>query len=583
MKVRTKENYRKVKRILIAGVVLCLLYGGLRFIETLLFDGNPVIGFGALAGGAFLSLIILGTYIVFPHPTFFPLFTCTLSMVTFILVSVYMQAIDFHYFVMLIGAAFISSMKKYKLLLTFVIINIGATIVVFIFVFLGSLPWLDSFRFFTQFMLFLYGSFFIIWQTWNMEHREKTLAALNETATRLLSTENETFGEVMDKAIKPIAEAAGIDRVAVYRYSDKYLRFSQVYLWIGKTVPLEESMYEIPVKSPVSLWHESFVKGECINANLNNLTGIEVDYLGRFGIKSIFFVPVFEHGKLWGTITLEDHTNYRYFSDESVDLLQSAANLLTSVVIQEEMRNEIYSAEAENAMLDKMYRMKTELLTNISHEIKTPLTVISGNVQQAARLYTEAGGADNEIHTSLLEAKDETMRLSRLTENSLWLAAMQESREQMRVLDTARLIKSSAELHRYVIEKRGNTLKVNADENLPALFGNADQMTQVMTNLLSNANMHTQSGVIAVNAFADADHITVTVTDNGEGIPPELLPRVFERGETGSGSAGIGLAICRSIIESHGGSITIESEPDKGTAVIFRLPVQGGGEAADDV
>jgi signal transduction histidine kinase len=221
-------------------------------------------------------------------------------------------------------------------------------------------------------------------------------------------------------------------------------------------------------------------------------------------------------------------------------------------------------------------------LANISHEIKTPLTIISGNVQQAARLYGETGEEDSAIISSLVDAKDEILRLARLTENSLWIASMQESREQMQILDTSRLIASSAELHRHVIEKNGNIFSVKVKENLPRILGNADQMIQVMANLLSNANAHTKNGAISVDAHAEGDYITVKISDSGTGISPEMLPRIFERGVTDSGNGtGIGLPISKDIIEIHGGKMEISC--DKGTKAVFRVPIHSKGKGADNV
>jgi len=231
---------------------------------------------------------------------------------------------------------------------------------------------------------------------------------------------------------------------------------------------------------------------------------------------------------------------------------------------------------AENAALDSMSRMKSVYLANMSHEMKTPLTVISVHVQQAAERY-EAGGGDNPIITgSLHRAHDEIMHLARMTENSLWLASMQESHAHMDMLSIVELLTKSAEAYRTVIEKKGNSLYINVPVNLPEAIGNADQLIQVMANLLTNANTHTENGIIKVEALADDGYITVIVKDNGAGVKPEILPVIFERGITGSDSVGIGLSICKSIIETHGGLIKIANAKTQGTVVTFTIPIFAG-------
>jgi len=97
--------------------------------------------------------------------------------------------------------------------------------------------------------------------------------------------------------------------------------------------------------------------------------------------------------------------------------------------------------------------------------------------------------------------------------------------------------------------------------------------------LLSNAANHTQNGEIALTADFSDGYISVSIADTGEGIDPELLPRIFERGVSGRGGTGYGLVICKTVIEAHGGVIKAESEPGKGTTVTFTVPVYGGQEA----
>jgi signal transduction histidine kinase len=223
-------------------------------------------------------------------------------------------------------------------------------------------------------------------------------------------------------------------------------------------------------------------------------------------------------------------------------------------------------------------RSKSEFLATMSHEIKTPLTVISVHVQQAAELFESGAGEKESIADSLHRAQEEIMRASRITGNALRLASMQEGHRQMKVFHIDTLLTNSAEAYRAILEKRGNKLNLAIAGGMERIYGNADQLIQVMVNILNNANRHTQNGVIAVeanpiNSEPDDGFIGVTVSDNGSGIAPELLPRVFERGVTGTGSTGVGLEICKRIIESHGGTITADSEQGKGTTISFTLPV----------
>jgi signal transduction histidine kinase len=115
---------------------------------------------------------------------------------------------------------------------------------------------------------------------------------------------------------------------------------------------------------------------------------------------------------------------------------------------------------------------------------------------------------------------------------------------------------------------------------LPSVYINPGELSQVLYNLLQNARNHTRGGEVRISAELKVDSgefIEITVADTGEGIPPHLLPRVFDRGVTSRDSGmGIGLAVCREIVMSHGGQIKIESGPGKGTVVRFTLPVALG-------
>ena len=119
-----------------------------------------------------------------------------------------------------------------------------------------------------------------------------------------------------------------------------------------------------------------------------------------------------------------------------------------------------------------------------------------------------------------------------------------------------------------------NELEVSVEEGME-VFADADLVSQVLVNLLQNANTHTQGGRIEVRAFLKDGKYQVEITDNGSGIAPELLPHVFERGVS-DGGTGFGLFLSKSVVESHHGKIWIESRQGEGTKVSFVLPVYEG-------
>jgi len=173
--------------------------------------------------------------------------------------------------------------------------------------------------------------------------REKMMRALNKTAITLLSDNNDKFEDRLSNGFKPVAEIAGIDRIAVYQLLDGKAQLGQVYLWFGKTMPLDEELLTLPDIPATQRWLETLMGGSSINAVANDLPEDEKKFLTKFGVKTIFMVPIFVHSVFWGVITLEDHTNQRYFDEESLELMRSMAHLFAGTIVRNKMEQEIAS------------------------------------------------------------------------------------------------------------------------------------------------------------------------------------------------------------------------------------------------
>ena len=231
--------------------------------------------------------------------------------------------------------------------------------------------------------------------------------------------------------------------------------------------------------------------------------------------------------------------------------------------------------DEQNTILAQTNSMKTRFLANASHEMRTPLTVTSVNVQTVMDILEEMGETvtDPEAMKLLQNAQSEIMRLSRMVSGMLKLSSMSESLDKQK-LDFTSLMQNGVEMLQLNLNKLSNTVKIDIEPGL-SVFGNADLLVQVLTNILQNAGAHTKNGTVAISAKKQGNIITVEVRDTGEGILPELLPHVFERGVS-TGGTGVGLYLCKTVVESHGGRIWIESEPGSGTSVYYTLPVYEG-------
>ncbi|MCL2095532.1 MAG: sensor histidine kinase [Oscillospiraceae bacterium] len=231
--------------------------------------------------------------------------------------------------------------------------------------------------------------------------------------------------------------------------------------------------------------------------------------------------------------------------------------------------------KADYAALEKQSEWKAELLGNLSHELKTPLTVIS-NVAQLAQLRS----SEDYVRTKLDTAVAEVERMKLTVGQILALARLEDNGQPLNFgpVDMKILIKNTLSHYFQALNENNNKLTIEYPESLPEARADAEQVGKVLVNLINNAIRFTRNGNITVGVRHNSipeDSVLVTVEDAGRGITPEQKERIFERFFTGDRSTGtgLGLYICKKIIDAHGGEISVRSEPGEGTAVSFTLPV----------
>jgi signal transduction histidine kinase len=232
--------------------------------------------------------------------------------------------------------------------------------------------------------------------------------------------------------------------------------------------------------------------------------------------------------------------------------------------------------------LERLNRTKTEFLGNVSHELVTPLTVISDFAQYSSLILNNKTPDVEELRDNMRGIVMEAERTDRLVSQLLDVAAIESGamaikRKPLSLSDTAAIVR---DLHFPALNDKNNRLAVSVPTSLPQADADGDRLLQVLINLVSNACRHTENGLIEISACADGELLTVCVSDDGEGIPAEIQAKLFERYlQAGAGLAtrtGLGLYICNKIIEAHGGGIAVKSAVGKGTSVTFTLPVSAG-------
>jgi heavy metal sensor kinase len=241
-------------------------------------------------------------------------------------------------------------------------------------------------------------------------------------------------------------------------------------------------------------------------------------------------------------------------------------------------------AATVNDMLARLERAFAEMrrfTADASHELRTPLAVLRAEVEVALGKPLAPG----EVQALLTSVLEECDRLARLTDQLLTLARQDAGTapREKEPVDVAGLAAGVVEDLRPLAEAKGQTLRLGVEPDCSgrAVRGDPAQLRQALVNLVDNAVKYTPAGgTVEVRvAGADAGGVAVTVADTGEGIPPEHLPRVFERfyrvdkaRSREMGGTGLGLAIVRGIVEGHGGRVELTSEVGRGTVCTVTLP-----------
>ena len=254
--------------------------------------------------------------------------------------------------------------------------------------------------------------------------------------------------------------------------------------------------------------------------------------------------------------------------------------------------NEIGEKQARDyAAMQKLERVRSEFLANVSHELRTPIFAVQGFLE------TLLDGAvdDPSVNRDFLSrAHTQSDRLNALLNDLIDISRIEsgEMRMSFRIFDIQPFLKDLvAEMSAIAEQKQ---IEMHLVANVPSnheveVFGDKERLKQVMVNLIDNAIKYTETGgTVRVELYDKTPNdkeVRVVIRDNGIGIPPEHISRLFERfyrvnkdrSRLSPGGTGLGLAICKHIVEAHRGTITVASEPGKGSAFTVMLPKEPEG------
>ena len=223
-------------------------------------------------------------------------------------------------------------------------------------------------------------------------------------------------------------------------------------------------------------------------------------------------------------------------------------------------------------------RLRANLLRTISHDLRTPLTTISGN---ASNLLSNGSSFDEETKQQLYsDIYDDSMWLINLVENLLSATRIEEGRMTLRT--TTELLSDIVEeaMHHISRKAAGHKLSVEYEDDLMLVQADAKLVVQVITNIVDNAVKYTPPGSsIRISTRRIGETAEIRIADNGGGIPDEEKTRIFDKFYCGENriadnrrSLGLGLYLCRAIVEAHGGTIRVTDNQPGGAVFAFTLP-----------
>ena len=272
-------------------------------------------------------------------------------------------------------------------------------------------------------------------------------------------------------------------------------------------------------------------------------------------------------------ISLKEVFKMLHESQQFIELNKELRKKSLELTKASEQLKEAYS------QLKKMDEAKDEFLYTVTHELRTPLT----SIRSLSEIVHDNTDLDEEERQKFLKAVvTETERLSHLITQVLNLEKYENGRQQLHLssFDFVKFTEETIASFAILAKENGVDFKLNMPNSMLLIRADKDLLQQVMVNLIGNAMKFTKTGdCIEVHVVEDTEQLEVTVSDTGKGIPLEWQPFIFDKFFQAKNQTtkkplgtGLGLAICKRIIEMHGGSIVVKSEPEKGARFTFTIP-----------
>src|SRR5262245_37443712 len=308
------------------------------------------------------------------------------------------------------------------------------------------------------------------------------------------------------------------------------------------------------------------------------------DITNRFGYRSYLCVPL-KHGEdVLGTLEVITREPRRFGADNQelmAAFAPQAAVVLANARLFEQARRHVAETEEANRRLEQLDRLRREYLRNVSHEFRTPLTVIRGYADYLLESAPEDDRAQRDVLKVVLESSD---RLIDLVDTLIEVSRIEQgiTQQTLRVekLELRELTEAGLEPLRRAADKKGVALQLEFPDGPMRLEGDQSLLLQVVRKLVDNALKYSsKGGRVTIRGQEHDGELLLQVADTGIGIAPEHIPRIFEKFYTVDGSlarkaggTGVGLYLVREIVRLHSGRVEVESEPGRGSVFSVSVP-----------
>lgn len=410
-------------------------------------------------------------------------------------------------------------------------------------------------------------------------HRDQLLRAMNYAAGCFLQPAD--WLETLNRVLERVGEAVGVTRMGVYQNygttsGERRARVAAAWTLPEGTAPAGQALSDLRlVEFGLGRWEETLGAGGTVAPRREDLPVAEAAAAAAAGLGGAALAPITVRGSWWGWVYFQDHRQARRWTEADLEALHTCADLIASSVLRRQAREQLEQTvedlERSNVELEQFAYIA-------SHDLQEPLRMVMSYVQL---LEQEFGGVLGEEGREYLEfAVEGTQRMHRLVKDLLGYSRVGSRRQPLVSCDCGRALQEAlANLGPALNETHAEV----AADGLPTVQADAGQLSLLFQNLIGNAVKFRgdEAPRVRIAACPEGDKWRFTVQDNGIGIEPAYLERIFtifERLHTTEEypGTGVGLAVCKKIVERHGGRIWVESEYGKGSIFNFTMPANSG-------